>query len=143
MPLTHFSASYEKMPFHALFLTLVQQVNKLIFTLFVCRLEVQRKCIKSRRDSKSWRITTNLSGEKNRMRASPQETVILMKQTFEPFPLLSSTFNLKKGSQHSLNSELLATWLSLYSVHGNQTPLSDCLSHVSPVKGSVHGREFC
>lgn len=37
------------------------------------------------------------------MRVSPQETVILTKQTFEPFPHLSSTVILKKASQHSLN----------------------------------------
>ncbi len=103
----------------------------------MCRREVRKKCIKSRRDSKSWRITTNLSGEKNRKRASPQETVILMKQTFEPFPLLSSTGNLKKGSQFSLNYKLPGRLL-----HRNQTALSDRLSHVSPVRCSVHYRGF-
>lgn len=108
-----------------------------MFTLFVCRREVQKKYIKSRRDSKSWRITTNLSGEKNRKRASPQETVILMKQTFEPFPLLSSTVNFKKGSQRSMNYKLPGGLL-----HRNQTALSDRLSHVSPVMGSVHCHEF-
>ncbi len=79
----------------------------------------------------------NLSGEKNRKRASPQETVILMKQTFEPFPLLSSTGNLKKGSQFSLNYKLPGRLL-----HRNQTALSDRLSHVSPVRCSVHYRGF-
>ncbi len=100
----------------------------------MCRRAVRKKCIKSRRDSKSWRITTNLSGEKNRKRASPQETVILMKQTFEPFPLLSSTGNLKKGSQFSLNYKLPGRLL-----HRNQTALSDRLS---PVRCSVHYRGF-
>lgn len=103
----------------------------------MCRREVRKKCIKSKRDSKSWRITTNLSGEKNRKRASPQETVILMKQTFEPFSLLSSTVNLKKGSQCSLNYKLPGRLM-----HRNQTALSDRLSHVSPVSGSVHCCEF-
>ncbi len=103
----------------------------------MCRRAVRKKCIKSRRDSKSWRITTNLSGEKNRKRASPQETVILMKQTFEPFPLLSSTGNPKKCSQFSLNYKLPGRLL-----HRNQTALSDRLSHVSPVRCSVHYRGF-
>lgn len=60
-----------------------------------------------------------------------------MKQTFEPFPLLSSTGNLKKGSQFSLNYKLPGRLL-----HRNQTALSDRLSHVSPVRCSVHYRGF-
>lgn len=60
-----------------------------------------------------------------------------MKQTFEPFPLLSCTVNLKKGSQCSLNYKLPGRLM-----HHNQTALSDRLSHVSPVRGSVHCCEF-